>query len=114
MDRVTQDENAYQADLAKREERVIELKECRIFKARVRAVCEELLNDDPESPSVTLAYGQVITVCQRAYSAMVEGSTNLFTSIKDCTLKQMIVDTMTLSAIDHEDDIFDIVIQEFM
>ena len=114
MDRIDQDLNAHQADLDAREQLVEELKACPSFCARLKVVCESLLDDEPQNPSCTLALSQAINVCERAYAALSDHKTALFENIKDCTLKQMVVDNMVLYSLENEGELFDKVLGEFM
>jgi len=123
MDRVTQDENTYQADLEAREQRVTELKSDEKFLNRLQDIirddymddpkpkyieshCWDLLTIDPKSPSCTMALKQVVCICERAHAAMIDGHEKLFKSLQHKTLATLIVEQMAAYSAEYRDDLF--------
>jgi hypothetical protein len=114
MDENTFYENKHQSELDAIEIKVERIKKTDEFREKITSICESILSNEPESPSVTLALRQAINVCERAHAALVDGHDKLFESIKNCTLRQMTVDSMVLMSIEHEDYIFNDALREFV
>jgi hypothetical protein len=114
MDRVTQDENAYQADLAERDMKVAQIKASTEFVESLRDACVTLLDEDPAQPLCTLGFNHAVYACTKAHCKMIECDTSAFEAMKNKTIGELTVIHMLAHSFECEDSLFNKVLEGFM